>query len=101
MWWSGGSCATPGRAGRLNDQYTSNFNQAPSYPTALCWFAFTFSGKGETTADGSALFAPAPEGFRPVPFNLPVTGGTDSYQNADGQINVEFLGVADARFMIP
>jgi hypothetical protein len=44
------------------------------------------------------VFAPAPEGFRPVPFNLPVAGGTGSYQNARGQIHVEFLGVADARF---
>ena len=86
------------RAGRLNDPCTINFNQAPSHPTALCWFAFTFSGKGEITADSSVVFAPAPEGFRPVPFDLPVTGGTGSYQNADGQIHVEFLGVADARF---
>jgi hypothetical protein len=76
----------------------SNFNQTPSNPTALCFFAFTFTGKGEITGDGSLVFAPAPEGFRPVPFNLPVTGGTGIYQNARGQIHVEFLGVADARF---
>ena len=44
------------------------------------------------------VFDPAPEGFRPVPFTLPVTGGTGSYQNARGQIHVKFLGVADARF---
>ena len=86
------------RAGRLNDQCTINFNQTPSNPTALCSFAFTFTGKGEITGDGSVVFAPAPEGFRPVPFNLPVAGGTGSYQNARGQIHVEFLGVADARF---
>jgi hypothetical protein len=43
------------------------------------------------------VFTPAPEGFRPVPFNLPVTGGTGRYQNARGQIHVKFLGVADAR----
>jgi hypothetical protein len=85
-------------AGRLNDQCTINFNQTPSNPTALCSFAFTFTGKGEITGDGSVVFAPAPEGFRPVPFNLPVAGGTGSYQNARGQIHVEFLGVADARF---
>lgn len=46
------------------------------------------------------VFDPAPEGVRPVPFNLPVTGGTGSYQNADGQIHVEFLGVADARLAL-
>jgi hypothetical protein len=85
-------------AGRLNDQCTINFNQTPSNPTALCLFAFTFTGKGEITGDGSVVFAPAPEGFRPVTFNLPVTGGTGSYQNARGQIHVEFLSVADARF---
>jgi hypothetical protein len=85
-------------AGRLNDQCTINFNQAPSRPTALCSFAFTFTGKGEITADGSVVFAPAPEGFRPVPFDLPVTGGTGRYQNARGQIHVKFLGVADASF---
>jgi hypothetical protein len=85
-------------AGRLNDQCTINFNQAPSHPTALCSFAFTVSGKGEITADGAVVFAPAPEGFRPVPFTLPVTGGTGSFQNADGQIRVKFLGAADARF---
>ena len=84
--------------GRLNDQCTNNFSQAPSHPTALCSFAFTVSGKGEITADGSVVFAPAPEGFRPVPFDLPVTGGTGRYQNARGQIHVRFLGVADARF---
>jgi len=85
-------------AGRLNDQCTINFNQAPSHPTALCSFAFTLTGTGEITADGSVVFAPAPEGFRPVPFTLPVTGGTGSFQNARGQIRVKFLGVADARF---
>jgi hypothetical protein len=85
-------------AGRLNDQCTINFNQTPSNPTALCSFAFTFAGKGEITGDGSVVFAPAPEGFRPVPFNLPVAGGAGTYQNARGQIHVEFLGVADARF---
>jgi len=85
-------------AGRLNDQCTINFNQTPSNPTALCSFAFTFTGKGEITGDGSVVFAPAPEGFRPVPFNLPVAGGAGTYQNARGQIHVEFLGVADARF---
>jgi hypothetical protein len=85
-------------AGRLNDQCTVNFSQGPSNPTALCFFAFTFTGKGEITGDGSVVFAPAPEGFRPVPFNLPVTGGTGIYQNARGQIHVEFLGLADAQF---
>lgn len=85
-------------AGHLNDQCTINFNQTPSRPTALCLFAFTISGKGEITADGSVVFAPAPEGFRPVPFNLPITGGTGTYQNARGQIHVKFRGVADARF---
>jgi hypothetical protein len=90
--------ASGSRVGRLNDQCTINFNQTPSNPTALCFFAFTFTGKGEITGDGSVVFAPAPEGFRPVPFNLPVTGGTGSYQNARGQIHVEFLSVADARF---
>ena len=85
-------------AGRLNDQCTINFNQTPSNPTALCSFAFTFTGRGEITGDGAVVFAPAPEGFRPVSFNLPVTGGTGIYQNARGQIHVEFLGVADARF---
>jgi hypothetical protein len=89
---------TPG--GRLNDQCTIGFNQAPSHPTALCSFAFTVTGKGEITAEGSVVFAPAPEGFRPVPFTLPVTGGTGSFQNARGQIRVKFLGVADARFTV-
>jgi hypothetical protein len=84
--------------GRLNDQCTINFNQTPSNPTALCLFAFTFSGEGEIVGDGSVVFAPAPEGFRPVPFDLPVTGGTGTYQNARGQIHVEFLDVANARF---
>jgi hypothetical protein len=84
--------------GHLNDQCTINFNQTPSHPTALCLFAFAISGKGEITADGSVVFAPAPEGFRPAPFDLPVTGGTGSYQNARGQIHVEFLSVADASF---
>jgi hypothetical protein len=87
-------------AGRLNDQCTINFGQAPSHPTALCSFAFTLTGKGEITADGSVVFAPAPEGFRPVPFDLPVTGGTGRYQNARGQIHVKFLGVADASFTL-
>jgi hypothetical protein len=43
------------------------------------------------------VFAPAPEGFRPVPFDLPVTGGTGRFQNARGQIRVRSLGVAEAR----
>ena len=90
--------ASGSRVGRLNDQCTINFNQSPSNPTALCSFAFTFTGRGEITGDGAVVFAPAPEGFRPVSFNLPVTGGTGIYQNARGQIHVEFLGVADARF---
>ena len=85
-------------AGRLNDQCTINFNQTPANPTALCLFAFTFSGKGEITAHGSVVFAPAPEGFRPVPFDLPVTGGTGSYQNARGQIHAQFQDVGDASF---
>jgi hypothetical protein len=84
--------------GRLNDQCTINFDQTPSNPTALCLFAFTFGGEGEITGDGSVVFAPAPEGFRPVPFDLPVTGGTGSYQSARGQIHVEFLDAADASF---
>jgi hypothetical protein len=67
-------------AGRLNDQCTIGFNQAPSHPTAPCSFAFTVPGTEEITADGSVVFAPAPEGFRPVPFTLPVTGGTGSFQ---------------------
>jgi hypothetical protein len=53
--------------GRLNDQCTINFDQTPSNPTALCLFAFTFGGEGEITGDGSVVFAPAPEGFRPFP----------------------------------
>jgi hypothetical protein len=81
-------------AGRLNDQCAINFSQAPSHPAALCAFAFTLSGRDEITADGSVVFAPAPEGFRPVPFDLPVTGGTGRYQNACGQIHVKFLGFA-------
>jgi hypothetical protein len=85
-------------AGRLNDQCTINFNQTPSNPTALCSFAFTFNGKGELTADSSVVFAPAPEGFRPLPVDLPVTGGTGSYQNARGQIHLQFVGPADASF---
>jgi hypothetical protein len=85
-------------AGPLNDQCTIKFSQAPSHPAALCSFAFTLSGRGEITADGSVVFAPAPEGFRPVPFALPVTGGTGKFQDARGQIHVKFLGVADARF---
>jgi hypothetical protein len=84
--------------GRLNDQCTINFDQTPSNPTALCFFAFTFSGQGEIVGDGSVVFAPAPEGFRPVPFDLPVTGGTGSYQNTRGQIHVEFLDAANASF---
>jgi hypothetical protein len=83
-------------AGRLNDQCTINFQQTPSNPTALCSFAFTLNGTGEITADGSVVFAPAPEGFRPVPVDLPVTGGTGSYQNARGQVHLQFLGPADA-----
>jgi hypothetical protein len=47
-------------AGRLNAQCTINFNQTASNPTALCLLAFTLSGKGEITADGSVVFAPAP-----------------------------------------
>lgn len=87
------------RVGRLNGQATINFNQTPSNPTALYFLAFTFTGKGEITADGSIVFAPTSEGgFRPVPFDLPVTGGTGIYQNARGQIHVEFLTDADARF---
>jgi hypothetical protein len=87
------------RVGRLNAQSTINFNQTPSNPTALYFLAFTFTGKGEITGDGSIVFAPTSEGgFRPVPFDLPVTGGTGSYQNARGQIHVEFLTDADARF---
>jgi hypothetical protein len=85
-------------AGRLNDQCTINFNQTPSNPTALCSFAFTLSGKGELTADGSVVFGPVPEGFRPLPVDLPVTGGTGSYQNARGQVHLQFLGPADASF---
>jgi hypothetical protein len=84
--------------GRLNDQCTINFNQTPSNPTALCVFAFTFSREGEIVGDGSVVFAPAPEGFRPTPFDLPVTGGTGSYQNVRGQIHVEFLDAASASF---
>mgnify|MGYP003289431089 CR=1 FL=1 len=34
---------------------------------------------------------------RSVVYVLPVTGGTGIYQNARGQIHVEFLGLADAR----
>jgi hypothetical protein len=86
------------RAGRLNDQCTVNFGQAPSHPTALCWFAFTVTGQDEITADGPVVFAPAPEGFRSAPFTVPVTGWMGSYQYARGQICVKFLGVADARF---
>ena len=87
------------RVGRLNAQSTVNFNQAPANPTALYFLAFTFTGKGELTADGSIVFAPTSEGgFRPIPFNLPVTGGTGIYQNARGQIHVEFVTDADARF---
>jgi hypothetical protein len=87
------------RVGRLNAQSTINFNQTPSNPTALYFLAFTFTGKGELTADGSIVLAPTSEGgFRPIPFNLPVTGGTGIYQNARGQIHVEFLTDADARF---
>ena len=87
------------RVGRLNAQSTINFNQTPSKPTALYFLAFTFTGKGELTADGSIVLAPTPEGgFRPIPFDLPVTGGTGIYQNARGQIHVEFLTDADARF---
>jgi hypothetical protein len=87
------------RVGRLNAQSTVNFNQAPANPTALYFLAFTFTGKGELTADGSIVFAPTSEGgFRPIPFDLPVTGGTGVYQNARGQIHVEFLTDADARF---
>jgi hypothetical protein len=93
-------CRGGAHAGRLTDQCTINFSQAPSYPAALCWFAFTVTGRGEITADGSVVFAPAPEGFRPVPFNLPVNGGTGRFQNARGQIQVRFLGVADARFTV-
>lgn len=84
--------------GRLNDQCTINFSPAPSHPAALCSLAFTLGRKGEITADGSVVFAPAPEGFRPVPFDLPVTGGTGRFQNARGQVHVRFLGVADASF---
>ena len=80
-------------AGHLNDQCTISFNQAPSRPTALCWFAFTVTGQSEITADGSVVFAPAPEGFRPAPS----TGRTGSFQNARGQIRVTLLGVAGAR----
>ena len=87
------------RVGRLNAQSTINFNQTPSNPTALYFLAFTFTSKGELTADGSIGLAPTAEGgFRPIPFNLPVTGGTGIYQNARGQIHVEFLTDADARF---
>jgi hypothetical protein len=87
------------RVGRLNAQSTINFNQTPTNPTALYFLAFTFTGKGELTADGSIVLAPTPEGgFRPIPFDLPVTGGTGIYQNARGQIDVEFLTDADARF---
>jgi hypothetical protein len=85
--------------GRLNDQFTVNFNQTPSNPTGLYFLAFTFTGKGEITGDGSIVLAPTSEGgFRPIPFDLPVTGGTGSYQNARGQVHVEFLTDADARF---
>jgi hypothetical protein len=85
--------------GRLNAQSTVNFNQTPSNPTGLYFLAFTFNGKGEITADGSIVLAPTPEGsLRPVPFDLPVTGGTGSYRNAHGQIHVEFLTDADAMF---
>jgi len=61
-------------AGRApNGQCTINFNQAPSHPAALCGFAFTVTGQGEITADGSVVFAPAPEGSgRPhSPFRSP------------------------------
>jgi hypothetical protein len=85
-------------AGRLNDQCTINFIQAPSHPAALCSFAFPFTGKGEITTDGTVVFAQAPERFRPVPVNLAVTGGTGSYQTADGRVRVKFLGAADTRF---
>ena len=44
------------------------------------------------------VFAPAPEGFRPVPLDLPVTSGAERYQNARGQIHVRFLGMAGASF---
>jgi hypothetical protein len=87
------------RVGRLNAQSTINFNQTPTNPTALYFLAFTFTGKGELTGDGSIVLAPTSEGgFRPIPFNLPVTGGTGSYQNARGQIHGEFVTDADARF---
>jgi hypothetical protein len=87
------------RVGRLNAQATINFNQTPANPTALYFLAFTFTGKGEITGDGSIVLAPTSEGgFRPIPFDLPVTGGTGVYQNARGQIHVEFLTDADARF---
>ena len=60
--------------------------------------ALALGHEGEITAGRSVVFAPAPQGFRPVPFDLPVTGGSGRYQNARGQIHVKFLGVADARF---
>jgi len=86
------------RAGGLNDQCTINFNQAPSHPAALAGSRSPSAARVRSPrmARWCSLRRLRASGRSRSTFRSPA--GTGSYQNADGQIHVEFVGVADARF---